>query len=250
MTTCSRFDKKLQKLSTFQQSAYLVDFQRLDYVLKLLNGDLTIKIELFAERDYFLINTIFNLIAKLRKKKDLNFQQRYIEKNKDQYDYQTNKSKVNFQIIMSDKFDTVNMAKHFEKLDDQYLGFIQFDFQIGKRATGNRILKTFLASSSKFTHIKINSYINFLDAETLDTTNTERFEKLSLSFYDNSQKLNNILSKFEMLKELEVRANRSPDILNLSHMQNLEKVNLKIEKNTSHVIINSGQNGQDSVPIL
>ena len=111
-------------------------------------------------------------------------------------------------------------------------------------------MKTFLASSSKFTHIKINSYINFLDAETLDTTNTERFEKLSLSFYDNSQKLNNILSKFEMLKELEVRANRSPDILNLSHMQNLEKVNLKIEKNTSHVIINSGQNGQDSVPIL
>jgi len=73
MTTCSRFDKKLQKLSTFQQSAYLVDFQRLDYVLKLLNGDLTIKIELFAERDYFLINTIFNLMAKLRKKKDLNF---------------------------------------------------------------------------------------------------------------------------------------------------------------------------------
>lgn len=29
---------------------------------------------------------------------------------------------------MSDKFDTVNMAKHFEKLDDKYIGFIQFDF--------------------------------------------------------------------------------------------------------------------------
>ena len=53
-----------------------------------------------------------------------------------------------------------------------------------------------------------------------------------------------------MLKELEVRVNRPPDILNLSHMSNLEKVNLKIEKNTSHVIINSGQNEKDSVPIL
>ena len=69
---------------------------------------------------------------------------------------------------MNDKFDTVNMAKHFEKLDDQFLGFIQFDFQFSKRTAGNRILKTFLEKSSKFNHIKINSYINFLDAETLD----------------------------------------------------------------------------------
>lgn len=84
----------------------------------------------------------------------------------------------------------------------------------------------------------------------MDPQKTGRFEKLSLSFYDNTQKLNNILSKFEMLKEIEVRVNRSPDILNLSHMQCLEKVNLKIEKNTSHVIINSGQNDKDMVPIL
>ena len=33
-------------------------------------------------------------------------------------------------------------------------------------------------------------------------------------------------------------------------MTNLEIVNLKIEKNTSHVIINSGQNEKESVPIL
>ena len=162
----------------------MVDFHRLDYVLKLLNGNLTIKIELFAERDYFLLNTIFNLLAKLRKKKDLNLQQRYIEKFKESFDSVNEKPKVNFQIIMSDKFDTVNMAKHFEKLDDQFLGFIQFDFQIGKRTTGNRILKTFLSNCSKFKHIKINSYINFLDAETLDAQNTGRFEKLSLSFHD------------------------------------------------------------------
>ena len=106
----------------------MVDFHRLDYVLKLLNGDLTIKIELFAERDYFLLNTIFNLISKLRKKKDLNFQPRYLEKYRDSFDSLLKKPKVNFQIIMSDKFDTVNMAKHFEKFDDEFLGFIQFDF--------------------------------------------------------------------------------------------------------------------------
>ena len=69
---------------------------------------------------------------------------------------------------MSDQFETVSMAKHFEKFDDKLLGFIQFDFQISKRVTGNRILKTFLTNSNKFTHIKINSYINFLDAESLD----------------------------------------------------------------------------------
>lgn len=145
------------------------------------------------------------------------------------------------------------MAKHFEKFDDELLGYIQFDFQFSKRVTGNRILKTFLTNSTKFKHIKINSYINFLDAESLDIQKMERFEKLSLSFYDNTQKLNAVLSKFNMLKLLELRVNRPPDILNLSHMQNLQSVNLRIEKNTSHVIINSPGSGQmekDPVTIL
>ena len=73
MTECVRFDPKENTFNTFKQSAYLIDFQRLEYVIKLLNGDLTIKIELFAERDYFILNTIFALVAKLRKKKELNF---------------------------------------------------------------------------------------------------------------------------------------------------------------------------------
>jgi len=90
--------------------------------------------------------------------------------------------------------------------------------------------------SNKFQDIKINSYINFLDSDSLDAPNMDRFEKFSLSLYDNTNKLNGILSKFKNLKELSVKINKSPDILDLAHMQNLEKFNLCISKNTSHVI--------------
>ena len=82
LTECIRFDPK-GAFNSYKQSAYLIDFERLEYVIKLLNGDLTIKLELFAERDYFLINTIFNLVAKLRRKKGINYYSRYTEKNKD-----------------------------------------------------------------------------------------------------------------------------------------------------------------------
>jgi hypothetical protein len=43
--SCVRFDKNKGGLIEFVQSAYQIDFQRLDYVIKILNGDLTIKIE-------------------------------------------------------------------------------------------------------------------------------------------------------------------------------------------------------------
>jgi len=42
------------------------------------------------------------------------------------------------------------MAKAFEKFEDEYLGYVSFDFQANKRVTGNRILKTFLKNSLKF----------------------------------------------------------------------------------------------------
>ena len=42
---------------------------------------------------------------------------------------------------MRDKFETLELAKAFQKFQDDVLGFIQFDFQINKRTAGNRIIK-------------------------------------------------------------------------------------------------------------
>ena len=193
----------------------------------MLNGDLTIKIERYQDRDDFMLNTIYTLVRKLRKKKPIIFYEG-CNKPRDQ--------KINIQLIMGDSFETVPLASLFEKFSEDFLGAIQFDFQINKRVTGNRILKSFLMHSNKFTEIKINSYINFLDAESLETVDMCRFEKLSLSLYDNTNKLNGIISKFKNLKELEIKINKSPDILDLAHMQKLRFFKLFIEKNTSHVI--------------
>ena len=83
--------------------------------------------------------------------------------------------------------------------------------------------------------MRINSYINFLDADSLDV-NISRFEKFSLSLYDNTNKLNGIIGKFKNLQELEIKVNKSPEMLDLAHLGDLRVLKLCIEKNTSHVI--------------
>ena len=132
-----------------------------------------------------MLSTIYTLVKKLRAKKPIIH-----------FDQKQHQQKINFQLIMGDQFETVSLANLFEKFDEDLLGVIQFDFQINKRVTGNRILKSFLMHSTKFQNIKINSYINFLDQESLEAPNMARFEKFSLSLYDNTGKLNGILSKF------------------------------------------------------
>lgn len=95
---------------------------------------------------------------------------------------------------------------------------MQFDFQINKRAAGNKIIKTFFQNSTKFTRMKVHSYVNFLEAESLETDKVERIEKLSLSFFESSNKLNGIIGKFSNLKSLCVTLNKVPEILDLSHL--------------------------------
>ena len=82
--------------------------------------------------------------------------------------------KLNIQVIMRDQFETVHFAQMFDKFSDLFLGFLQFEFQMGMRLTGNRLIKTFLTNSHRFSDLRINSYTNFLDADSLE--NVERFK--------------------------------------------------------------------------
>lgn len=66
--------------------------------------------------------------------------------------------------------------------------------------------------------MKVHSYVNFLEAESLETDKVERIEKLSLSFFESSNKLNGIIGKFSNLKSLCVTLNKVPEILDLSHL--------------------------------
>ena len=142
----------------------------------------------------------------------------------------------------SDKFETVELSKAFQKFQDDLLGYIQFDFQLNKRTAGNKIIKTFMENSTKFKRMKVHSYVNFLESESLDTSKVERFEKLSLSFYESSNKLNGIIGKFTNLKTLCVTLNKLPDVLDLSHLLHLRKFKLKIKNNSNHIIMSSGGN--------
>lgn len=146
------------------------------------------KIENFFQRDHFLINTIY-VLAKSR------MRQKFASKGSL---LTSEMPKINFQVLMrdADKFETVELAKAFQKFQDDLLGFIQFDFQINKRTAGNKIIKTFLTHSTKFTRMKVHSYVNFLEADSLETEKVERIEKLSLSFFESSNKLNGIIGKF------------------------------------------------------
>lgn len=97
---------------------------------------------------------------------------------------------------MLDKFETLEMAKTFQKFKDDLLGSIQFDFQINKKTTGNRIIKIFLMNSNKFTQMKINSPMNFLEADSIVTQNVDRIEKLSVTLFESLSKLNSVIAKF------------------------------------------------------
>jgi hypothetical protein len=55
LTQCHRYDSTLGQLVVHPQSPYKIDFPQLDYTIRLLRGDLTVKIEAFSERDYFLL---------------------------------------------------------------------------------------------------------------------------------------------------------------------------------------------------
>lgn len=69
MTQITRYDHKVKDFIKITQSAYQIDFERLEYLISLLNGDLTVKIENFFQRDHFLINTIYVLAKnKMRRK--------------------------------------------------------------------------------------------------------------------------------------------------------------------------------------
>ena len=78
--------------------------------MKLVNGDITIKLETFSDRDDFLVNTIYNLFKKIRIKRS------------------ESQMKLNIQVIMRDQFETVHFAKMFDKFSDLFLGFLQFEF--------------------------------------------------------------------------------------------------------------------------
>lgn len=73
-------------------------------------------------------------------------------------------------------------------------------------------------NSNKFTQMKVNSYVNFLDADSLDTDKVKRIEKLSLSFFESSNKINGIIGRFTNLKTLFITVNKPPEILDLSHL--------------------------------
>ena len=194
VTQITRYDHKVKDFIKMTQSAYQIDFERLEYLISLLNGDLTVKIENFFQRDHFLINTIY-VLAKNK------MRQKFASKGSV---LTSEMPKINFQVLMrdADKFETVELAKAFQKFQDDLLGFIQFDFQINKRTAGNKIIKTFLTHSTKFTRMKVHSYVNFLEADSLETEKVERIEKLSLSFFESSNKLNGIIGKFSNLKSL------------------------------------------------
>ena len=90
--------------------------------------------------------------------------------------------------------------------------------------------------------LKVHSYVNFLEADSLETDKVSRLEKLSISFFESSHKLNGIIGKFTNLKSLCVTLNKLPDILDLSHLLNLKKFKLKIKNNSNHIIMSSGGN--------
>lgn len=229
VTQITRYDHKTKDFIKISQSAYQIDFERLEYLMSLLNGKLTVKIENFCQRDHFLLNTIYVLAKnKMRTK--------FVQKG---HFLTSDMPKINFQITMRDKFETVELAKAFQKFQDDVLGFIQFDFQINKRAPGNKIIKTFLANSSKFTKMKVNSYVNFLEADSLEADRVQHIEELSLSFFESSSKLNGIIGRFSSLKKLFITLNRPPEILDLSHLTQLKRFKLKIKNNSNHVITNS-----------
>lgn len=56
-----------------------------------------------------------------------------------------------------------------------------------------------MMNSSKFTQMKVNSYVNFLDADSLETEKLKRIEKLVLSFFESSNKINGIIGRFTNL---------------------------------------------------
>ena len=72
MTACTRYHEESGLYRNFSQSAYKIEFDRLQYLIKLLNGDLVIKIDIFEGRDDFILNTIYSLVTKLRSKRPIN----------------------------------------------------------------------------------------------------------------------------------------------------------------------------------
>lgn len=89
-------------------------------------------------------------------------------------------------------------------------------------------MKSFLMNSTKFNQMKVNSYVNFLDADSLDLEKVKRIEKLSLSFFESSNKINGIIGRFTNLKSLFITLNKPPEILDLSHLVNLQKFKIRI----------------------
>lgn len=79
-----------------------------------------------------MINTIYTLVKKIRTRKPIYY-------NDCQYD-----QKINFQILLGEHFEAENLSKLFERFDDKFLGYIEFDFQGNKKTVGNKILKDFL----------------------------------------------------------------------------------------------------------
>ena len=47
VTQITRYDHSIKEMVKITQSAYQIDFERLEYLISLLNGDLTVKIENF-----------------------------------------------------------------------------------------------------------------------------------------------------------------------------------------------------------
>lgn len=74
-------------------------------MISLLNGSLIVKIENFGQRDHFLLNTIYVLAKNKMRSKFVPKGQILKREN----------PKIHFQIIMRDKFDTVELAKAFQK---------------------------------------------------------------------------------------------------------------------------------------
>lgn len=66
--------------------------------------------------------------------------------------------------------------------------------------------------------MKVNSYVNFLDADSLEIEKVKRIEKLSLSFFESSNKINGIIGRFSNLRSLFITLNKQPEILDLSHL--------------------------------
>lgn len=126
-TKCVRYENGVYR--EYVQSAYYIEYHVLKYIVHCLNGHLNIKLELYNDRDNFIINTIYTLVQELRQQKPIFFNN------------QTQDQKINFQILLGDHFEPENLSKLFEKFDDNYLGFIEFDFQINKRTVGNQVLK-------------------------------------------------------------------------------------------------------------